>query len=289
VGGFAGARTAESLIRRGWKVTGVARSSLGSFAPDLRGRLELIAGDVATLGALPDGLDAIVHAAATRPFVGATSEQLTHDNVAATGRLIELAIRGKVRTFVFFSSTSVFGREHSGVLTDASAPRQVEEYGRSKSLCEQMLAEAASQLASVAIRPPGIIGAGAVGNWVAETAARIVAGKPVNLFNPDALFNNCVHVADLADLVARLIEEGISGHAAAIVCAAGAVEIKDVVDILMRGLRRTTTLHVVKPERTPFTLSCERARRIWDWQPMTVEQSLECFAEEQRAFLQLAQ
>jgi UDP-glucose 4-epimerase len=285
VGGFAGARVAENFVRRGWRVTGLTRHTPSHIAPELKAHIRFIASDAATLEAIPDDLDAVIHAAATRPFVGATAEQLMHDNVEATRHLIALCVRHKVRAFAFFSSTSVFGREHAGILTDDSAPRNVEAYGHTKSLCETLLVEAAPQLPSVAIRPPGIIGPGSVGNWVAATAARIAAGEPITLFNPDALFNNCVHVADLADLLARLIEQGISGHAAAIVCANGTVTIKDVADILMRGLQRTVEVRLVKPERTPFIISAETAGRIWDWHPMSVAQSLTRYADEQRVFL----
>jgi UDP-glucose 4-epimerase len=287
VGGFAGARVAEDFLRRGWTVTGLTRGSLTS-SPTPGERFRLIRSDAAALQSLPDKLDAVVHAAATRPFVGASVGQLMHDNVEATSKLIELAIRHEAKAFAFFSSTSVFGREHSGILTDDSPPENLEEYGRSKILCEQQLAEAASKLPSVAIRPPGIIGPGAVGNWVAATAARITAGETVTLFNPDALFNNSVHIADLADLLARLIEGGLRGHAAAIVCAEGTVTIRDVVDILMRGLQRTVEVRVVNPQRTPFTYSSDKAHRIWNWHPMTVAESLARYADEQRLFQQQA-
>jgi nucleoside-diphosphate-sugar epimerase len=209
---------------------------------------------------------------------------LVRDNVAATSRLIELSIRHSVGAFAFFSSTSVFGREHSGVLTDDSEPSELEEYGQAKSVCERLLYGVATQLPSIAIRPPGIIGPGAVGNWVAATAARIQAGERIKVFNPSAPFNNCVHVADLADLLVRLIQRGISGHKAAIVCAEGTVTIREAVDILIQGLCRSVDVEVVVPTRTPFTISCEKARRVWDWRAMTVSQSLTRYAEEQRSF-----
>lgn len=284
VGGFSGARLAEDMVRCGWDVTGLTRSTRGRLTDLPKERFRTVTSDAAGLESLPDDLDAVVHAAATLPFVGAGEGKLWHDNVEGTRRLIDLALRHRAKSFVFFSSTSVFGREHAGVLSDDSVPVDPESYGVTKIECEKMLAAVADRLPSVAIRPPGIIGAGAGGNWVASVAAKIAAGEPVTYFNPDAPFNNCVHIADLSALVIRLIERGIRGHQAAIVCADGEVRIRDVLDILMRGLRRTVELKEAEPTRQPFTISCARAKAIWDWRPLTVAESLTRYAEEQRVY-----
>lgn len=284
VTGFSGARLAEDMVRRGWDVTGLTRSARGRV-PDLpRERFRTVTSDAAALESLPDDLDAVVHAAATLPFVGAGEDKLWHDNVDGTRRLIDLALRHKAKSFVFFSSTSVFGREHTGVLSDDSTPVDPESYGVTKIECEKLLAAVADRLPSVAIRPPGIIGAGAGGNWVASVAAKIAAGQPVTYFNPDAPFNNCVHIADLSALVIKLIERGIRGYEASIVCADGQVRIRDVVSILMRGLQRTVEVKEAQPTRQPFTISCARAKAIWGWQPMSVAESLTRYAEEQRVY-----
>lgn len=294
VGGFAGARLAEQMVAHGWAVTGLTRSAsrrIPKLPPD---KFHVVTSDAAELRALPDKLDAVIHAAATMPFyapdaklITANIEKMTHDNVDGTRRLIDLALNHGVRSFVFFSSTSVFGRDHVGVLSDASASVDPEDYGKTKIICEKMLVDVADRLPSVAFRPPGIIGAGAGGNWIASVAAKIVAGKDITFFNADAPFNNCVHIADLGALAIRLLERGFRGHEAAITSSHGTVTIRDVIDILMRGLGKAVAVREIEPARSPFTVSSEKAERIWTWQPMSTAQSLERYAAEQRAYLAL--
>jgi nucleoside-diphosphate-sugar epimerase len=284
VGGFSGARLAENFVARGWTVTGLTRNPKSRLPALSEDRFHVVTSDASDLDVLPDGLDAVVHVAATMPFVGASDEKLWHDNVEGTRRLIDLSLRHKVGRFVFFSSTSVFGREHTGVLSDASQPADPESYGRTKIECERLLVEASARIPVRAIRPPGIIGAGAGGNWVASVAAKIAAGQPITYFNPDAPFNNCVHIADLAALVVKFLEQGFAGYEAAIVCADGEVRIRDVVDILMRGLGRTVEVKEGPATRRPFTISSARAKNIWGWKSMTVAQSLTRYADEQRIY-----
>lgn len=282
LGGFAGTRLAEILTARSWRVTGLARNKSATLPALPADRFRPVTADAAELTELPDDLDAVIHAAATMPFLGASMHKLLHDNVLATRRLIELSLRHKARSFVFFSSTSVFGREHTGVLSDESDVVNPEEYGVTKIVCERLLTDVADDLPSVALRLPAVLGAGAGRNWPASVAARIQSGKPLKIFNAASPFNNCVHIADVADLAMRLIETGFKGTEAAILAGDGIVTIREVASILMRGLGRTIPVEEVNPTRQPFTVSAEKARRVWAWQPMTTAQCLERYAADQR-------
>lgn len=285
VGGFAGGWLARDFLRRGWRITGLTRNPAARAAEIDNAGFATIVSDAANLDELPADVDAVVHAAATMPFGGASMDKLLHDNVLATRRLIELSLQRKVKSFVLFSSTSVFGREHTGVLDDSSAAVDPEEYGLTKALCERLLADAADHLPSIALRLPAVIGPGAGRNWVAATAARILAGQELTIFNAKEPFNNCVHIADVARLIADLIEQGFVGMEAAILSAAGTVSIRETVDILMEGLGRTVLVREVAPTRQPFTVACDKAKKLWNWQSMTTSQSLVRYAAEERQFV----
>lgn len=284
LGGFAGTRLAEILTARGWRVTALARSASARWPGLPTDRFRAVTADAVALSELPDDLDAVIHAAATMPFGGASMHKLLHDNVLGTRRLIELSLRHKVRRFVFFSSTSVFGREHTGVLSDESNVVNPEEYGVTKIICERLLADVANELPSVMLRLPGVLGAGAGRNWPASVAAQILAGKPLKIFNASAPFNNCVHIADVANLAMRLIESGFQGNEGAILAGDDIVTIRDVADILMRGLGRTVPVEEVTPTRQPFTVSADKAKRIWAWRSMTTAECLERYAADQRIY-----
>jgi len=121
--GFIGSHLVERLVRGGVDVVGldnfdefydpaIKRGNVAALADEPRFRL--VEGDIrdaATLDALPDDIDVIVHLAAragVRPSIA--QPMLYQDvNVAGTQQLLELARRRGIRRFVFGSSSSVYG------------------------------------------------------------------------------------------------------------------------------------------------------------------------------------
>jgi UDP-glucose 4-epimerase len=93
------------------------------------------------------GADAVIHAATLhKPHVGTHArEQFVQTNVTGTLVLLEEAVRARVSSFVFTSSTSVFGRaaypgpgEPAAWITEDVVPRVRNIYGASKHAAEAL-------------------------------------------------------------------------------------------------------------------------------------------------------
>src|SRR5688572_4124976 len=141
-GGFSGVEIVKMLLAQGQRVTAVYGSSPGrlSTLPEKTPRLDIIGGDLAGEVPLPQKCDAVVHAAARSPLPGVTDEQIVHDNVVATERLVAHARRAGVRAFIFLSSLSVHGRIQVPVVDEATPIFEPDSYGLSKRQCEQLIA-----------------------------------------------------------------------------------------------------------------------------------------------------
>ena len=68
--------------------------------------------------------------------------------------------------------------------------------------------------ARVSIRLPGVVGPGSHDNFLSDTMTRLVAGETAVVRNPDALFNNVVHVDDFACFADTLLASLPPGHRA---------------------------------------------------------------------------
>ena len=121
VAGFIGAAVAEALLARGEAVTGI--DSLNAYYPVQlkRDRLARLGGDftfvhgdfaeMATLDALPGGIDRIVHVGAqagVRHSLDAPHDYV-RSNLAGHLNMLELARTRGVAHFVYASSSSVYG------------------------------------------------------------------------------------------------------------------------------------------------------------------------------------
>ena len=153
--GFLGSHLCEALLATGHAVTGVdcftdfyARAvkeeNLAGVcrAPGFR----LVEADIAEVPLAPmlDGVDVVFHLAAqagVQPSFGDGFDEYLHHNVQGTQRLLEAVAGRDLRAFVYASSSSVYGDQHSYPVAEDAPLRPLSPYGATKVITEQ-LAEA---------------------------------------------------------------------------------------------------------------------------------------------------
>lgn len=150
--GFIGSHLAEAMTADGWSVTGI-----DSFTPyyspadkeanlvNLRNEpnFELVPADLVSmdLSKVLAGSPAVIHLAAqpgVRQSFGQGFDNYVHDNVLATQRVFEAALKAGCRRVVYASSSSVYGDAahyptHEGLPTQPRSP-----YGVTKGTCEYL-------------------------------------------------------------------------------------------------------------------------------------------------------
>jgi nucleoside-diphosphate-sugar epimerase len=287
-GGFNGTNLVPALLAAGHEVVAlVGRKSSGRLridAAETHG-LAVLFGDLAEDVALPDGgIEAVVHTAAVSPGPGiqATVADFVRNNAEATRRLVLWARNYGVRTFVYFSSASVFGRITGPVLDDSSPRLDPDAYGVSKWMGEMVLREQGDVMASVSLRLPAVIGPGAVRNWLATMAAAAKQGCEIAYFHPDADYNNAVHVEDICRLVVDLLRRDLKGHDAITLGAAGTIKVREMVKAIGMGFGGRSPLREVPAPRPPFTISIARAQQVYGYQPMAMPDMVARFIAENR-------
>lgn len=281
--GFSGAHIAADLAARGFDVVATYRSDPGHGAAlSERARVAFQRADLTDpLAALMGPFDAVVHAAATSIWPGISVDTMVADNVLATRALIAACPVWRCRRFVFLSSISVYGTPVEPVVDEATSSHGPDAYGMTKSLCEAMLAERTADLAGISLRLPGVVGPGAHRNWLSISADKIKRGETVAAFDPEAKFNNAVHVADIAAFAARMIETGWTGHDAVILSAQGMTTVRAGLERLARAVDRPLRLVTAPaPGKRAYTLSCARAMERWGYAPLTIDALLDRFGRE---------
>lgn len=203
--GFIGKALCRELLARGHAVRAAVRKPNPSASGEIR---QVIVPDIAAafdLGALVDGVDAVVHLAAITHDDASTSE-LRRVNVDATVRLAEAAI-GTVRRFVFLSSVKVHGEDSgAGAYTEADALHPEDPYGRVKRDAELALDKvvAEGEMELVMIRPPLVYGPGVRGNFL-RLLRWVDSGVPLpfaSVLNRRSL----IFLDNLVDAISRCVE-----------------------------------------------------------------------------------
>jgi nucleoside-diphosphate-sugar epimerase len=277
-GGFLGGHIARRLAEAGFDVIAATRASPiePPESPEAERRFHSVSVDLAR-GALLPHAEAVVHAAATSAWPGISVDRMLTDNVIATQALVRHALATKASAFVFFSSISVFGSIRVPVLTEAEPCIDVDAYGMTKLIGEKLLEEAAGALPSLSIRLPAVIGRGSKRNWPSECLRKLKAGEPLDYFNPEAPFNNVVHERDIAALVARSLERGLSAPDMVVLGAAGRTTIAEAVEAMVEGTGSASSVTAQSRNRSAFLIDSGKAQRLFGFAPMDVPAALRQF------------
>lgn len=153
--GFVGSHMARGLAACGHRVTGAV---FGRVAREGEVRVDLTL--VRELAQLPDGIDAVVHAAGTVDPV--SPARMFAVNVRATEHVLAWAERRAVQHFVHVSSVAVYGPltlgEQRGEATPRFGSRLGLPYMRAKALAERTIER--GRVPYTLLRPPAVLGLG---------------------------------------------------------------------------------------------------------------------------------
>ncbi|HEY2570054.1 MAG TPA: aminotransferase class III-fold pyridoxal phosphate-dependent enzyme [Solirubrobacteraceae bacterium] len=214
--GFVGGRLAQRLVREGHPVRCLVRAS--SDTSPLDGLdVEIAVGDLTNAGSLAravDGCDYVFHCGALVSD-WATRQEIEQTNVQGTRSLLDAAADAKVRRFVHFSTTDVYGYpDRAGIDETYAATRFRNWYAETKLKAEAEVrrAEQARGLDAVILRPATVYGPGSV--EVVGEIARAIRARNMLLVDKGRAVAGLCYVDNLLDAaVLALGHDGARGHA----------------------------------------------------------------------------
>lgn len=279
-GGFAGRHLVASLLEKGFDVAAHSRRPVDPS--NGHARLTRYTGDLSEGIPAVGALDAIVHCASRNRLPPASPSTYLKDNVRALENLLVLAGRKKAAKFIFLSSVSVYGRIEVPVLDEAHSLNYDTDFGLSKLVCERLLAEASDDVMSaMGLRLPAIIGREAHHVWLARLRDALVKGEAVEIQNPQALHNNLLHVDDLCTFVLRLVADvRWRGWDAVNLAVEDSLSVMGVAELLRKALGSSSVIRVAEATSFPYTISTDKARRLYGFRSQTITESLTRFARE---------
>ncbi len=295
--GYIGSHTVWDLVDADEKVV-VLDSLVTGFRWAVAPEATLVNGDIADqelLARLIDEhqIDAIVHFAGSVVVPDSIRDPLGYylNNTVKSRALIESAVRGGVKRFVFSSTAAVYGTGVDKPITETAEARPISPYGRSKLMTEAMLADTsvAHDFRYVALRyfnvagsdPKGRTGQSTRGaTHLIKVAAEAALGKRPGIevygtdyATPDGTgVRDYIHVTDLSRAhVAALAYLSAGGASLVANCGYGhGYSVLEVLAAVERVSRKK--LKVTKVPRRPGDPAAIVAdptliRKSFDWRP----------------------
>lgn len=152
----------------------------------------------------------IIHCAALLQVQNISKERFDLVNVKSTGYLAELAVKYKIKNFIYISSNCVYGQVDKLNITEDTELLPFEEYGVSKAKSEQILYNYNDKLNISILRCPTIISEGRLGilsivfDFIRENKKLWLVGKGGNKYQ-------FIYGKDVAFICDKLIETRKNG------------------------------------------------------------------------------
>lgn len=278
--GFSGGVMSTHLLAAGHRVTAIGgrRKRMRSHVNGL----QIIEGDLSGHIKLPNDIQVIVHtsAASPNPNNSVSTSDMIRDNAWVTRRLMHHARETKVDSFVYFSSLSVYGTITASTVNEETPIVESDIYGITKYLGEAVLNEAADDFPSVFLRLPGILGPGAVRNWLVNILEAAKDDRPITFFNGKSLFNNAAHIEDIAKLVLNIIEHQSIEAGPITVGAQEPIPVKNVISSIVEEVGSKSLCREINHEKSAFLIDSSRAISQFGYAPMSMRAMLKQFVSE---------
>lgn len=209
--GFIGRHLVERLAREGHAVRALIHDHSGPAR--WPASVDVARGDVRDAGAMKAataGCEAVFHLAGKAHAlteVRGEEEAYRAVNVTGTRNVLEAAVAGGAKSFVFFSSVKAMGEEAPECRDESSEARPLTAYGRSKLEAEKLVLECGRRtgLGATCLRLPLVYGVGNKGNLF-----RMIAAIDRGLFPPLPPVHNrrsLVHVTNVVDAAVLAVEK----------------------------------------------------------------------------------
>lgn len=280
--GFLGNYLAKHLADLGHAVVATARQP----APEgLHQDIEWVTWDC--LGDAPSTLrgDVVIDCAAAQPSLVPRAADMLEANIRLARIATEAAARSRAATLICCSSLSVYGRPDVDSITDQTPTLPNQAYGLSKLAAEAIWGEAVDNgevAGQISMRLPAVLGARSRYNFPSTFAEKLAAGEPVQVFNPDGLYNTCIHAADVAAFVTHLIDNPPVGKFAGTIAAEEPMPMLQAVRTIAEAMGRPFEPEI-KPANMRATTITNGVMLTLGYRPSSTRETLARFGRDRAA------
>jgi nucleoside-diphosphate-sugar epimerase len=174
-----------------------------------------IIGDICDYDLMEDiftryAIDVVFHFATQIDFKVKNQRDLFTNNVRTTEVIAGLCEKYKIRKLIFTSSNSVYLGNPAGQLySEMDTPIPIDEYGRAKKECEEILARYSESFDCVVFRCPNIMDAGRVG-MLSLLFDFVREGRKCWMIGNGEIIHQCIYAQDLLSAMFMSLE--LKGH-----------------------------------------------------------------------------
>ncbi len=206
-------------------------------------------------------IDTIIHCSSKTPVSKFKSNNIYKNNILQMQNILKLNM--PIKNFIFLSTMSVYGNINSKFVKETYKGKNINEYGRSKLVCEKLLKKYTlkNHISCYIFRLPGVVGKLSHSNFISKVFNKIKNNKELNINNPEEKFNNILHV----DYLIQNIEFALRKKNTYGIFNLGSVrpmKIKNIMKIFSTSLGYNKNIDWNKIKTKTFCINLEKSRNF---------------------------
>jgi nucleoside-diphosphate-sugar epimerase len=210
--GYVGSILVPQLLYSGYTVEVVDKLFFGNHLPN-HPKLTIINKDIRDVQELQG--DIVIHLASipNDPSAELNPEETWDINVLGTRNIIEKAIKGKVRKFIYASSGSVYGISTIDNVTEYNELIPISIYNKTKMIAEELVYNRSCEIDAVILRPATICGfSPRMRNdlTVNMLTWQALVNKKITVFGGDQIRPN-ISIFDMVEIYKMFVENHYAG------------------------------------------------------------------------------
>lgn len=275
--GFIGHHVAQFFSHCGYQVYGTYRNTFPKYL--LGCDIKLFCSDLSDVNCLPKKYNILLHCAGDTP-VAINKISNAHLEIARnTENLYIHAVEAGASTIIYLSSMSVYGDIMVDTIDEETPVMCKDNYGLSKYFGEKSLEKIIKSyqgITGLCIRMPGVVGPGSKYNFLSRALQKIMTQQEIIAEHPNNLFNNIVHIFDLANFMMLYSKRGNNKFEVTNIASKNPLTIKSVLQLMQDFVGKKTSVTFKPSLRKPFLIDLKKVQSL-NYLPSSVFSSLQRF------------
>lgn len=282
---FVGKHLIPFLVNSGHEVQGIIRKvnftekdsyiSIGLVRPNLIGDLS----EKEFLKNVNWSPDVVIHLAANSGE-DADVSRMFKDNILSAANLYKFAERMSCPKVIVISSISVHGKILNQVVSENTGFVNPSIYGFTKRATEMLFQYDTNIASTYILRLPAVLGVGASKHWISRVFQNALNNNEIEIHNPHNLFNNAIYIHDLLRFIEQLLLRSDIGAFAFPLASTKPLEIKTLVDLIIKHSNSNSKVLVSKEINNSFTIDDRYARENFSYNSLSVSSAIKNYVED---------
>lgn len=220
-------------------------------------------------GECHDNARCLFHLAAKHP--SHSMKALMYSNVTYWQKVLDVATE-RCDIILFCSSTSVYGANRAGIISESYSGFPSDSYGMTKFLGERLLNESTNK--GLSVRCPAILESRNSHNFMSALFDKLWAHKAVSLFNADKPFNVFLPAESLAKFVMNVIRSNKKPCDTVNIAANADLSLAQIVEIMRTEIASKSEIKCSAETGPWHTIDTNLAKQEFDFEPGDTESLL---------------